>query len=37
MPVYRLPAMAERAVRDKIYKWRAGIRWDNVVEDNGSI
>ena len=28
----RLPAIADRAVREKITKGRAGIRWDNVVE-----
>ena len=32
MPEKRLPAIADRAVWEKITKGRAGIRWDNVVE-----
>ena len=32
MPEVRLPAIADRAVWEKITKRRAGIRWDNVVE-----
>ena len=28
----RLPAIADRAVWEKITKGRAGIRWDNVVQ-----
>ena len=32
MPQMRLPALADRAVSEKITKGRAGIRWDNVVE-----
>ena len=31
-PEKRLPAIADRAVWEKITKGRAGIRWDNVVE-----
>ena len=31
-PETRLPAIADRAVREKITKGRAGIRWDNVVD-----
>ena len=32
MPKKRLPAIADRAVSDKVTKGRAGIRWDSVVE-----
>ena len=32
MPQKRLPSIADRAVCDDAAKWRAGIRWDNVVE-----
>ena len=32
MPKKRLPAIADRAVREKVTKGRAGIRWDNVVD-----
>ena len=32
MPEKRLPAIADRAVLEKITKGRTGIRWDNVVE-----
>ena len=32
MPEKRLPAIANRAVWEKIPKGRAEIRWDNVVE-----
>ena len=32
MPEKRLPAMIDRAVREKITEERARIRWDNVVE-----
>ena len=32
MPEKRLPAIADRAVWEKITNGRAGIRWDNVVE-----
>ena len=32
MPKMRLPAIADRAVCDKVSKGRAGIRWDSVVE-----
>ena len=32
MPKKRLPAIADRAVWEKVTKGRAGIRWDNVVE-----
>ena len=32
MPKKRLPAIADRAVREKVTKGRAGIRWDSVVE-----
>ena len=32
MPKKRLPAIADRAVWEKITKERAGIRWDSVVE-----
>ena len=32
MPEKRLPAIADRAVWEKIARARAGIRWDNVVE-----
>ena len=28
----RKPAIADRAIGDKLTKGRAGIRWDNVVE-----
>ena len=31
-PEKRLPAIADRAVWEKITKGRAEIRWDNVVE-----
>ena len=33
IPEKRLPAVAGRARREKISKGRAGIRWDNVVEN----
>ena len=33
MPEKRLPAIADRAVWEKITKGRAGIRWDNVLEE----
>ena len=33
MPKKRLPAIVDRAVWEKITKRRAGIRWDNVVEN----
>ena len=32
MPQKRLPAIADRAVSEKIPKGRGGTRWDNVVE-----
>ena len=32
MPRKRLPAIVDRAVWEKITKWRAGMRWDNLVE-----
>ena len=32
MPKKRLPAIADRAVWEKVTKGRAGIRWDSVVE-----
>ena len=32
MPEQRLPAIADRAVWEKITQGRAGIRWDSVVE-----
>ena len=32
MPQKRLPAIADRAVWEKLTKGRAGIRWDSVVE-----
>ena len=32
MPKKRLPAIADRAVREKVTKGRAEIRWDSVVE-----
>ena len=32
MPKQRLPAIANRAVWEKVTKGRAGVRWDNVVE-----
>ena len=32
MPEKRLPAIADRAVWEKVTKGRTGIRWDNVVE-----
>ena len=32
MPKTRLPAIAGRAVWEKVTKGRAGIRWDSVVE-----
>ena len=32
MPKKRLPAIADRAVWEKVTKGRAGIRWDRVVE-----
>ena len=32
MPKTTLPAMADRAVWEKLAKGRAGIRWDSVVE-----
>ena len=32
MPKKRLPAIANRAVWEKVTKGRAGIRWDSVVE-----
>ena len=31
MPKKRLPAIADRAVCEKVTKGRAGIRWDSVV------
>ena len=34
MPEKRLSAMVDRAVWEKITKGRAGIGWDNVVEEN---
>ena len=33
MPEKRLPAIVARDVWEKITKGRAGIRWDNVVEN----
>ena len=32
MPKKRLPAIADRAVWEKVKRARAGIRWDSVVE-----
>ena len=32
IPEKKLPAIADRAVWEKITKGRAGIRWDNVVK-----
>ena len=32
MPEKRLPAIADRAVWEKMTKGRAGITWDNVVD-----
>ena len=32
MPKKRLPAIADRAVLEKVTKGRAGIRWDSAVE-----
>ena len=32
MPEKRLSAIVDNAVREKITKGRAGIRWDNVVK-----
>ena len=32
MPGTRLPTIVDGAVREKITRGRAGIRWDNVVE-----
>lgn len=32
MPKHRLPAIADRAVWEKVTKGRAGVRWDSVVE-----
>ena len=32
MPKKRLPAIVDGAVREKVTKGRAGIRWDSVVE-----
>ena len=32
IPKKRLPAKADTAVREKVTKGRAGIRWDSVVE-----
>ena len=32
MPKQRLPAIANRAVWEKVTKGRAGVRWDNVVD-----
>ena len=32
MPEKTLPAIVDRAVREKITKGRAGMIWDNVVE-----
>ena len=32
MPKKRLPAIADRAVCEKVTKGRAGIRWGSVVE-----
>ena len=34
MPKNRLPAIASSAVWEKVMKARAGIRWDNVVDDS---
>ena len=33
MPEERLPAIVDRALREKITKGRAGIRWDKVVDN----
>ena len=33
MPKKRLPAIADRAVWEKVTKGRTGIRWDSVVEN----
>ena len=32
MPKKNLPAIADRAVWEKVTKWRAGTTWDSVVE-----
>ena len=32
MPKKRVPAIADRAVWEKVTQGRAGIRWDSVVE-----
>ena len=32
MPKKRLPAIADRAIWEKVTKGRAGTRWDSVVE-----
>ena len=32
MPKKKLPAVADGAVWEKVTKWRAGIRWDIIVE-----
>ena len=32
MPKKKLPAIVDTAVWGKVTKWRAGIRWDSVVE-----
>ena len=32
MPEMRSPAVADGAVWEKVTKWRAGIRWDIIVE-----
>ena len=32
MPKKRLLAIADRAVREKVTKGRAGIKWDSLVE-----
>ena len=32
MPKKRLPAIADKAVREKVTKWRAEYRWNSVVE-----
>ena len=37
MPKKRPPAIADRAVWNKVTKGRAGKRWDSVVEKYGRI
>ena len=32
MPKKSLSAISDRAVRDRVTKWRAGLRWGSVVE-----